>query len=154
MLHFLHTVPSAPPVNTSGDPLSSTSITLSWSPPPLEHQNGIIRSYFINSTEIETNATYSYTLFATGPTLSMTINSLHPYYTYQLTITAVTIGPGPPTNAFTVVTPPDGMLINMFTNTVTQMMSCVLFQSSKPILIIHHYTSITVPHNTSSRLQC
>ena len=109
---LLPTDPSAPPVvNPSSSSLSSTSITLFWSPPPMEHWNGIIRSYIINLIEHETNATYSYTSFATGPTLTMTINSLHPYYTYQFTITAVTIGPGPPTHAFTVQTLPDGMLI-------------------------------------------
>ena len=109
MLHFLHTGPSVPPVNTSGYSLSSTSITLSWSPPPLEHQNGIIRSYIINSIELETSAIYSYTSFATGPTVELTVNALHPYYTYQFTITAVTIGSGPPTEIFTVQTQEDGV---------------------------------------------
>ena len=107
--YFLPVGPSAPPVNPSGYSLSSTSITLSWSPPPLEYQNGIIRSYIINLTELETSAMYSYMFFATGPTLTMTIPALHPYYTYNFTISAVTIESGPPTDAFTVQTLEDGM---------------------------------------------
>ena len=39
----------------------------------------------------------------------LTINSLHPYYRYQFTITAVTISSGPSTATFTVRTQQDGM---------------------------------------------
>ena len=106
---YLLTGPSAPPVNPSGSSFTSTSITLSWSPPPVEHQNGIIRSYIINLIELETSAIYSYMSFATESTIQLTVNSLHPYYTYQFTITAVTIGSGPPTDTFTVQTLEDGM---------------------------------------------
>ena len=42
--------------------------------------------------------------------MSLTINALHPYYRYRLTISAVTISTGPPTAAFTVRTQEDGNL--------------------------------------------
>jgi receptor-type tyrosine-protein phosphatase Q len=95
--------PSSSPVNFTGLSLSSTSISLSWSPPPLEHRNGIIRSYAINSTELETNNTFSYTSVSTN----LRINSLHPYYQYQFIVTAVTIGSGPPSSSITVRTKED-----------------------------------------------
>lgn len=103
-------------MNASGVSQSSTSIVLSWSPPPFEHRNGIIRSYIINSTELKTGIKFSYTSIGTG----ITLNSLHPYYLYQFTITAVTISLGPPTASFTVRTLEDGMsqsyfhIINVF----------------------------------------
>ena len=98
------TGPAAAPRDFSGVALSSKSISLSWNPPTLEDRNGIIRSYTINSTELETNSTFSYT--SVGTTLR--INSLHPYYRYQFTITAVTISSGPSSAAITVRTLEDG----------------------------------------------
>ena len=96
--------PAAAPRDFSGVALSSKSISLSWNPPTLEDRNGIIRSYTINSTELETNNTFSYT--SVGTTLR--INSLHPYYRYQFTITAVTISSGPSSAVITVRTLEDG----------------------------------------------
>ena len=101
---ILYTGPSTAPVNLTGSSLSSTSISLSWDPPPFEHQNGIIRSYIINSTELETNKTFSYTSLGT----SIQINSLHPYYEYQFSVTAVTISSGPPSDTIIVQTEEDG----------------------------------------------
>ena len=85
--------------------MSSTIITLFWDPPPADEQNGIITQYRINITEVETGRTFS--LFSA--TTSVNVTSLHPYYTYNCAIAAVTsIGAGPYTSVITVVTLQDG----------------------------------------------
>ena len=85
-------------------PLSSTSISLSWSPPPLDDQNGIIREYRISITEDETGDVMSLTSSST----SVTVTSLHPYYTYRCSVSAYTVDIGPATSESTVRTLEDG----------------------------------------------
>lgn len=75
----------------SGYVIDSTSIFLSWEPPPQEHQNDAVTGYLVNITEVETgNTSQLYT-----SSTSITLSSLHPSYTYIWSIAAVTIGPGP-----------------------------------------------------------
>ena len=88
-------------------PLSSTSISLSWSPPPLDQQNGIIRFYRVSITEDETGVVISRVATST----SITVTSLHPYYTYQCSVSAFTIGDGPATSESTVRTLEDGITL-------------------------------------------
>ena len=45
----------------------------------------------------------------TSETTALYISSLHPFYTYTLTVAAVTIGPGPYGVMLTVQMPEDGM---------------------------------------------
>uniref|UniRef100_A0A8C7ZM92 Receptor-type tyrosine-protein phosphatase delta n=1 Tax=Oryzias sinensis TaxID=183150 RepID=A0A8C7ZM92_9TELE len=51
------TPPSAPPQDISCTSPSSTSILVSWAPPPLEFRNGIITGYSIQYTTMEGNKT-------------------------------------------------------------------------------------------------
>ena len=60
--------------------------------------------YIINVTEVDTGAQFQYTSSNT----QYTLHSLHPYYTYEFVIEAVTIASGPPTLAFRVQTSQDG----------------------------------------------
>ena len=91
-LMFLSAAPYAPPQNVSGEIESSRTITLEWEPPPLELQNGIITSYEIEVTELETAANF---LFSTSD-ISFLLGSLHPAYTYDIVIAATTsAGTGP-----------------------------------------------------------
>ena len=85
------TAPISPPLNVSITIASSTSVTLQWSPPPAEHQNGIIQHYTLQLNEHETGDTSQYTTAS----LHYTFNSLHPHYTYTCTIAAATVGLGP-----------------------------------------------------------
>ena len=73
-----------------------------WEPP--EDPNGNIREYRVNVTEVETGRMFQ----VTTNTTSITIDSLHPYYTYNCTVVAVTIGPGPFSTVITVRTAEDG----------------------------------------------
>lgn len=58
----------------------------------------------MNVTEIETGQKIQRTVTTT----SIVIATLHPYYTYTWTVTAVTTGEGPYSPISTVTTPEDG----------------------------------------------
>ena len=60
--------------------------------------------YIINVTEVDTGAQFQYSSSNT----QYTLRSLHPYYTYEFVIEAVTVAPGPPTSAFSIQTSQDG----------------------------------------------
>ena len=66
---------------------------LLWNPPPIQDQNGRIRQYQITLIETDTGNQEQYT--AAGSQRRHEIRSLHPYYTYECAIAAVTIGQGP-----------------------------------------------------------
>lgn len=104
VLLILFVAPSSPPEQLNVTALSSSSISLTWSPPPVASQNGIIRQYMINITEVDTGM--EMVLYSTMPQL--TVSSLHPFYTYRCRVSAFTVGYGPYTEGFEVTTPEDG----------------------------------------------
>ena len=89
---ILPLVPTGPPEGVSGTATSSSSIHLTWSPPSPEQQNGEIQTYLIRVIEVATGQVderYS-------SQESVTITSLHPYHTYNCSISAMTTnGTGP-----------------------------------------------------------
>ena len=97
------TEPSDTPQAVRLTAVTSTSVDLSWSPPPTEHHNGIIRHYTVRVVVQDTGEIF------THPTvgLSIIVGSLHPYYTYNFSISAVTVAPGPYSVQVTVQTLPD-----------------------------------------------
>ena len=84
--------------------MSSTTITLSWDPPPSDQINGYIRHYVITVTESETALEFEEQSNYT----QVTVQSLHPYYTYTCRVAAVTTGPGPYIGNLTIQSPEDG----------------------------------------------
>jgi len=98
--------PTAPPDNFSVISINSTTITLSWDRPPFDQINGLLRHYVIDCTEHET-ASESRVL---SNYTQVTLQSLHPYYTYTCHVAAVTTGSGPYTGNLTVKLPEDGEL--------------------------------------------
>ena len=82
---------------------SSTSIWLSWTPPPPATRNGIITEYRINVTELDTGRVMLLTTFAT----SFVVQALHPYYNYECTVSAHTVATGPYSFPVTIQTPED-----------------------------------------------
>ena len=98
------TAPTAPPRNLSTIFVNSTTVTLSWDPPPSDQINGYIRHYSVVVTEHETASE-----FQEQPTNTrVMLQSLHPYYTYTCRVAAVTTGAGPYTGNITVQLPEDG----------------------------------------------
>lgn len=87
--------PTSPPQNLLVTILSSSSANIEWSAPPFTEQNGLISHYIITLYAHETgeSVTYNVTL------QSLHLNNLHPFYTYDYRVAAITIGPGP--NALT-----------------------------------------------------
>ena len=88
----------------SGAPLTSTLITLNWSPVPAEHLNGVLLFYLVEVTEVITNRTWTFHALQDP----INIGPLHPYYTYRCRLAAFnTIGVGPFTPFFYVITGED-----------------------------------------------
>jgi hypothetical protein len=83
--------PTDSPTDLNGEVIDSNSITLSWSPPSPEHRNGVVRKYIVVAVETDTGNEYNWESVLT----TITIHSLHPFYTYQFTVAAYTVQQGP-----------------------------------------------------------
>ena len=88
--------------------LNSTHIHIDWEPPQEDLHHGELREYVITFLEIETST--SSQVSSDPDVTEVIIGPLHPYYTYYCTISAVTVGEGPPTTVITVRTEEDGKL--------------------------------------------
>ena len=97
-----YTAPSSPPINFRVTGVTSRALSLQWDEPVLRHRNGIILRYQVNLVARETSHTYE--VF----TRSVTVTSLHPYYTYNCTVSAITVAPGPSSSVISVQTYQDG----------------------------------------------
>ena len=102
---MLATVPSGPPTNFTTSATNSRSITLSWSPPVLDQQNGILRYYLVTLTSSLPTVTRN----ISASLSSITIGGLRPYTAYGCIVQVATIGIGPPTVVQRIVTPEDGI---------------------------------------------
>ena len=85
--------PTAAPQSFVADWITSMEVQLSWEPPPLEHQNGLIQSYTITVFEVDSNSTKEVHQNFASNTISLT--GLHPYYNYIMSVAAYTVGLGP-----------------------------------------------------------
>ena len=91
------------------------SVNLSWSAPLVADTNGIIREYHVNLVEVDTAQLLTYTT----TNLFITIQSLHPFYTYNCSVSAFTVDTGPFSNEAVISLPQDGkfnMIIMYMTN--------------------------------------
>lgn len=98
--------PSGTPQNPTSLLINSTTANISWEAPLLEEQNGEIVSYIIKIQEVETSINAEYT----SSNRWLVSAHFHPYYSYQVTVAAVTVGVGPFTLSFTFIMPEDGMI--------------------------------------------
>ena len=82
-----------------------TSLTLSWSPPPPEHRNGIITEYMVIVLVLSTLQATGYN---TNDTM-LALTGLQPYSNYQMRVAASTsAGWGPQTDSLVLQTAQDG----------------------------------------------
>ena len=88
---YLFTVPSGPPQGLTATPTNARTLVLTWRPPAEENRNGLIRGYTVNVTGVLSGQTQQ---FETEETW-LTVESLHPYYSYNCSVAARTIGLGP-----------------------------------------------------------
>ena len=104
-IHCSFTVPSGTPRGLSATPSDARTLVLTWSPPAEEDKNGVIRGYTVNITEVNTGRTWQ---LQTGNTW-LTVQSLHPHYSYRCSVAARTaIGVGPYTYIATAELPEAG----------------------------------------------
>ncbi|XP_067409188.1 receptor-type tyrosine-protein phosphatase delta isoform X2 [Emydura macquarii macquarii] len=89
--------PSAPPQDISCTSPSSTSILVSWHPPPVEKQNGIITEYSIKYIGIDGEDDKSYEILGiASDTTQYLLEQLEKWTEYRISVTAHTdVGPGP-----------------------------------------------------------
>ena len=108
---FLSTLaPEGPPLLVSAQPLNPSSLILSWDPPVQELRNGIIQQYSVIIVEQETGRVISLSTRDTR----LNVTSLHPYYTYNCTIAAVTFaGTGPFSSPVVIQLPETGMCLGL-----------------------------------------
>ena len=104
--HYHYVVPSGPPLNLTSTSTTSRNFTLQWLPPSDDLQNGIINYYLIEISVNESNEI----LNLMSESLNFTVTSLHPAYTYNCSVAAVTIGVGPYSDNHIVTTEEEGKL--------------------------------------------
>lgn len=86
-------------------PFNQSTIFISWSPPVVSFQNGVIRNYTINVINNETGGSEFFVVNNNKTTLI--VNNLKPFSVYFISVAASTVGVGPFT-AFVSVTLPEG----------------------------------------------
>lgn len=90
-----------PPVSLAVDQVTSGSVSLHWSPPQVQFQNGIITGYLVNLTALGTPEIIQ----VSSITTRIVIQSLRPFITYVCVVAAETgAGIGPFSTAITVQT--------------------------------------------------
>ena len=87
----INAAPTSAPTQVQVTSFDSVSISIAWEPPPFSDRNGDIVQYHIRVTELETQTDSEYT----STTQNYTLTSLHPYYSYSISIAAETIAVGP-----------------------------------------------------------
>lgn len=97
-------VPTGSPVTFFAMASSSTSILLTWDPPPIHERNGIITSYTITHVVAGNSSTL------TTADQMLLVTNLRPFTPYTFEIAASTsIGLGPRTSPLTENTPEAGI---------------------------------------------
>lgn len=103
-----NTAPVGSPISLMVGFTTSTSASLSWSPPPQNLLNGILRHYVVLVQEIDSGRNTS--LMSIDP--QIILNNLHPFYSYNFAVCAVTTDTGPCAQFETVQLPQDGKLFH------------------------------------------
>lgn len=111
--YFLKTgqsVPSAPPQEVTCTSPSSTSILVSWAPPPVEFQNGVITGYTIQYSTTEGNKTSKRVDGIPPESSPYLLENLEKWTEYGITVRAQTeAGEGPESLQLLIRTEEDGM---------------------------------------------
>lgn len=104
---LLSSVPTGPPVGVIATPVNSTSVFISWDPPQLEFQNGVITGYSIILTTVMVDSRSA--SFFSSNTGNITIRPLHPFTAHVIAVAAQnSVGTGPYTSNYSTMTPEDG----------------------------------------------
>jgi len=85
------------------------TVELSWNPPRSDERNGLIVYYIINITAIQPLVGETFQQNCTSE--SCNVSHLFPHHTYQFSVSAVTIAPGPYSETHTVTTLESGKTV-------------------------------------------
>ena len=99
--------PTAAPDGVTIGNIGPNHAELSWSEPHSDDHNGIIRFYTVTIVEEETSTNFS--LVSTSTSILLT--DLHPFYSYNVSVAAVTTSPGPVSPTLTFRTLQAGNII-------------------------------------------
>ena len=94
--------PSQSPVNVTVTVTSSTTAHVTWSPPPPEAQNGVIRKYELYLEDNSTSVSFN------SPRESYALTDLHPGNSYRVGVAAYTVEIGPKSDYTNFITMEDG----------------------------------------------
>ena len=94
--------------------LSSSSLLLSWEPPDIINQNGIIRYYLVSCIDMLTFTESKYRVDSEHSQL--VLSALHPYRSYRCTIAAITVAVGVNASPVIITTLDDGKEVIIFFN--------------------------------------
>ena len=86
--------------------VTSTSFILSWTAPPPEDHNGLLRRYVVSCTEQGSGLMLQ--RLTVNSTTERLVDSLHPFYNYTCAVAAVTVAEGPLSSSVVVTTTQDG----------------------------------------------
>ena len=134
---FPTTAPSGPPQQLRVETVTSTSVSLQWSPPDFSLQNGIISGYIIQLIEDKTLKNFTYSTTDTH----LTIGSLNPSSVYTCYVAAEnSAGKGPYSSKLEVELQNDGMLtIIIITMQATR--SHLLYRTARDRMVLNNFNS-------------
>ena len=106
---YYFVVPTSSPQSVTAHVIDVTTLNISWSPPVPEHRNGLIQRYVIRVTELDTGILDQFVT----TNQSIIIRGRHPFYRYNYSIAAETIGLGPYSVAKVIHMPEAGRVTSL-----------------------------------------
>ena len=104
-------VPTAPPQEVRGQAINSEKVTVTWKPPPEQHQNGQLVGYRVRYAEADSavEVQEAQMLVIEASRTSCEISDLKKWTQYKVWVAAYTqIGDGPYSDVIIVQTDEDG----------------------------------------------
>ena len=146
--NIMHAVPTGSPIDIKAHQLNSISVFLSWKPPFIQYQNGIIQGYYIELT-LTNSAVSQYTT----PDQYLIIDSLQLYTSYTCRVAAYTItGKGPLSEPLTIVLNNENGMSKPYASIIIYysfMLQCITIcgiYGMQDIVMSSHVLHITVLH--------
>ncbi|KAK8779577.1 hypothetical protein V5799_019082 [Amblyomma americanum] len=147
--------PEGPPVNVQATPVSSTSLKVTWQPPKKEHQNGLLKGYYVGYKKHGTTDTYIYkTVDTTGSVKEEALlTSLQRSTKYAVLVQAFNEkGTGPPCEEIHLETfendPPPPPSLNVFSTSSSSIQLQWSQNPSDEQSIIGYYVYVKVQRGT------
>ena len=104
MIPFCSSDPTGAPANLTAPRTTTTSLSLSWDPPRFDLQNGIIRYYTVFISDVTNGSSWE----LTSNTTRIQVSNLQPFFTYNCSVAAFTIGLGPTSDPVVIQLPQAG----------------------------------------------